>query len=103
MDYLIWSLRIVMPGIAFALIILSMRAPRAEGLPNGFRRRAIALELPQKPEDIETIKKVYPEKTIRQEINVDFFFVIPLYTLIFIGLGFWLYKLSFPSAKMLGI
>src|SRR5215211_6817778 len=102
MNYLIWALRMVVPLFALAAIISSIRAPGTESLPNGFRKRAIALELPQKPEDIDAIKAVYPEEKIRQEINLDFFLIIPFYTLMFVGMGFWLSKLSIPSANMLG-
>jgi hypothetical protein len=103
MSYVVWFLRIGMPLAAASIIVAALRTPQPEGLPNGFRKKALALELPQKVEDIEAIKKVYPEKDIRKDIKGDFLFVIPLYTSFFMGLGFVLYSVNFPYAKVLGL
>ena len=96
--------RFVAPLAGLMLLLITL--PRLLGpaaLPRGFHLPGLLLELVETEDEVEAVKRVTPPDTIRQALKFDNFVFIPLYTLIFLVLGYWLAGRAQPFALALGI
>jgi hypothetical protein len=68
-----------------------------------FRLPIIALELVEDEEQVEEIKVKCSSRKIKGDLCFDLFAIIPIYTVLFVALGYWLFWRDVPYARLLGV
>src|SRR5436190_16856735 len=73
--------------LGIGTIALSLLSPQVSGLPRGYTKPMLALEMTQSPSEVRVVRALYPggDAAIRKAIIADFAAIIPAYAIVFIG------------------
>jgi hypothetical protein len=83
--------------VGLGIIVLSLARP-VNGLPHGFTKPMLALELPVIPADVKSVLRDFGPNAARSALFWDTVLAIPSYWLVFFSLSLWLRRLRSSSA-----
>jgi hypothetical protein len=87
----------------FLLCLTLSKLLQPTSLPRGFHLPGILLELVENENEAKAVRDASEDGRIRLGLVIDTFFFIPLYTSLFLVMGWWLAGRDVPFATWLGV
>src|SRR4051812_37542371 len=84
-------------------VVFAIAGPTVPGLPRGFTKPMLALEMTQFASEVKVVRELFPggDAAVREAILADFATIIPAYAVLFIGFALLARSKGLPDSGLL--